>query len=161
MKASVIGLCRLRLEHPRDAPGGGPAPAGWLLPPRRRRMRRQGQSATLLWSAGGGARGWIGRPRPCARKRRRPVASPGGASSAKAVFLTDDGARRIGAKMFKHSGEGLAEMAACPMAISGVAEPRPPGADAARPRTREIQINHRNAPPTGAERSTRCIDRAS
>ncbi|MDB5394755.1 MAG: transposase [Rhodospirillales bacterium] len=45
------------------------------------------------------------------------------ASESHHVFLTDDGGRRIGEKIFKHNGEGLAEMAAWLMAMSGVAEP--------------------------------------
>jgi transposase len=39
------------------------------------------------------------------------------------VFLTDGGGRKIGEKIFKHSGEGLAEMAAWLMAASGVGGP--------------------------------------
>jgi transposase len=46
------------------------------------------------------------------------------ASESHHVFLTDDGGRKIGEKIFKHSGEGLAEMAAWLTATSGVAEPR-------------------------------------
>jgi transposase len=44
------------------------------------------------------------------------------ASESHHVFLTDDGGRRIGEKIFKHSGEGLAEMTTWLMATSGVAE---------------------------------------
>jgi transposase len=44
------------------------------------------------------------------------------ASESHHVFLTDDGGRRIGEKIFRHSGEGLAEMAAWLMATSGGAE---------------------------------------
>jgi transposase len=39
------------------------------------------------------------------------------------VFLTDGDGRKIGEKIFKHGGEGLAEMAAWLLATSGVAEP--------------------------------------
>jgi transposase len=45
------------------------------------------------------------------------------ASESHHVFLTDDGGRRIGEKIFKHSGEGLAEMATWLIATSSVAEP--------------------------------------
>jgi len=45
------------------------------------------------------------------------------ASESHHVLLTDGDGRKIGEKIFKHSGEGLAEMAAWLMATSGVAEP--------------------------------------
>jgi hypothetical protein len=38
------------------------------------------------------------------------------------VFLTDDGGRKIGEKIFRHGGEGLAEMAAWLMATSSAME---------------------------------------
>lgn len=41
------------------------------------------------------------------------------ASQSHHVFLTDDDGRKIGERMFKHSGEGLAELAAWLMATSG------------------------------------------
>ena len=41
------------------------------------------------------------------------------ASESHHVFLTDGGGRKIGEKIFKHSGEGLAEMAAWLRAASG------------------------------------------
>ena len=46
------------------------------------------------------------------------------ASESHHVLLTDGDGRKIGEKIFKHGGEGLAEMAAWLMAMSGVAEPR-------------------------------------
>lgn len=45
------------------------------------------------------------------------------ASESHHVFLTDDDGRKIGERVFKHSGEGLAEMAAWLMAASGAADP--------------------------------------
>ncbi len=39
------------------------------------------------------------------------------------VFLTDGGGRKFGEKIFKHGGEGLAEMAAWLMTASGALEP--------------------------------------
>jgi transposase len=45
------------------------------------------------------------------------------ASESHHVFLTDGEGRRIGEKIFKHSGEGLAEMAAWLLAASGAANP--------------------------------------
>ena len=56
------------------------------------------------------------------------------------MFLTDADGRKIGEKVFKHGGEGLAEMAAWLMATSGAAEAcADPGRDrgAARPRGRD------------------------
>ena len=55
---------------------------------------------------------------------RRWYAGVGWASESHHVLLTDGDGRKIGEKIFKHSGEGLAEMAAWLMAMSGVAEPR-------------------------------------
>ena len=45
------------------------------------------------------------------------------ASESHHVFLTDGDGRKIGEKIFKHGGEGLAEMAAWLMATSGAASP--------------------------------------
>jgi hypothetical protein len=45
------------------------------------------------------------------------------ASESHHVFLTDGDGRKIGERVFKHSGEGLAEMAAWLMATSGADEP--------------------------------------
>lgn len=45
------------------------------------------------------------------------------ASESHHVFLTDRDGRKIGEKIFKHSGEGLAEMAAWLMAGSGATDP--------------------------------------
>jgi hypothetical protein len=45
------------------------------------------------------------------------------ASESHHVFLTDGEGRKIGEKTFKHSGEGLGEMAAWLMAASGAASP--------------------------------------
>ena len=45
------------------------------------------------------------------------------ASESHHVFLTDGDGRKIGERVFKHSGEGLAEMAAWLMATSGTADP--------------------------------------
>ncbi len=45
------------------------------------------------------------------------------ASESHHVFLTDGNGRKIGEKIFKHSGEGLAEMAAWLLAASGVDSP--------------------------------------
>ena len=45
------------------------------------------------------------------------------ASESHHVFLTDDEGRRTGEKIFRHGGEGLAELTAWLMAISGAAEP--------------------------------------
>jgi hypothetical protein len=45
------------------------------------------------------------------------------ASQSHHVFLTDGEGRKIGEKIFKHSGEGLAEMAAWLMAASGADGP--------------------------------------
>lgn len=45
------------------------------------------------------------------------------ASESHHVFLTDGGGRKTGERVFKHSGEGLAEMAAWLMATSGAADP--------------------------------------
>jgi transposase len=44
-------------------------------------------------------------------------------SQSHCVFLTDDKGRKTGEKIFKHGGEGLAEMAAWLMTASGAAEP--------------------------------------
>jgi hypothetical protein len=45
------------------------------------------------------------------------------ASESHHVFLTDGSGRKIGEKIFKHSGEGLAEMAAWLLAASGAGGP--------------------------------------
>jgi transposase len=45
------------------------------------------------------------------------------ASESHLVFLTDGSGRKIGEKIFKHSGEGLAEMAVWLMAASGAGSP--------------------------------------
>ena len=45
------------------------------------------------------------------------------ASESHHVLMTDSAGKKIGEKIFKHSGEGLAEMAAWLMATSGAAEP--------------------------------------
>jgi transposase len=45
------------------------------------------------------------------------------ASESHHVFLADDKGRKIGEKIFRHGGEGLAEMAAWLMATSGTTEP--------------------------------------
>ena len=45
------------------------------------------------------------------------------ASESHHVFLTDGTGRKIGEKIFKHSGEGLAEMAAWLLTASGAANP--------------------------------------
>ena len=50
---------------------------------------------------------------------RRWYAGVDWASESHHVFLTDDNGRRIGEKIFKHSGEGLAEMAAWLSSTSG------------------------------------------
>jgi len=55
---------------------------------------------------------------------RRWYAGVDWASESHHVLLTDGDGRKIGEKIFKHGGEGLAEMAAWLMAMSGVAEPR-------------------------------------
>ena len=44
-------------------------------------------------------------------------------SQSHCVFLTDGDGRKMGERMFKHGGEGLAEMAAWMMETSGAAEP--------------------------------------
>jgi len=44
-------------------------------------------------------------------------------SRSHCVFLTDDAGRKVGEKLFKHSGEGLSEMAAWLIASSGPTEP--------------------------------------
>jgi transposase len=54
---------------------------------------------------------------------RRWYAGVDWASESHHVLLTDGDGRKIGEKIFKHGGEGLAEMAAWLMATSGVAEP--------------------------------------
>jgi transposase len=54
---------------------------------------------------------------------RRWYAGVDWASESHHVFLTDDGGAKLGEKIFKHSGDGLAEMAAWLMATSGAAEP--------------------------------------
>jgi len=45
------------------------------------------------------------------------------ASESHHVFLSDGTGRKIGEKIFKHSGEGLAEMAAWLLAVSRAASP--------------------------------------
>jgi hypothetical protein len=55
---------------------------------------------------------------------RRWYAGVDWASESHHVLLTDGDGRKIGEKIFKHGGEGLAEMAAWLMAMSGVAKPR-------------------------------------
>jgi transposase len=55
--------------------------------------------------------------------QRRWYAGVDWASQSHHVFLTDADGRRTGEKIFKHSGEGLAEMAAWLMAMTGAAEP--------------------------------------
>ena len=45
------------------------------------------------------------------------------ASETHHVLMTDDTGKKIGEKIFKHSGEGLAEMAAWLMVASGATEP--------------------------------------
>ena len=45
------------------------------------------------------------------------------ASESHHVFLTDGDGSKIGEKIFKHGGEGLAEMAAWLMAMSGATDP--------------------------------------
>lgn len=54
---------------------------------------------------------------------RRWYAGVDWASESHHVFLTDDAGAKIGEMIFKHSGDGLAAMAAWLMATSGVAEP--------------------------------------
>jgi transposase len=54
---------------------------------------------------------------------RRCYAGVDWASESHHVFLTDGDGRKIGEKIFKHGGEGLAEMADWLLATSGVAEP--------------------------------------
>jgi transposase len=54
---------------------------------------------------------------------RRWYAGVDWASESHHVFLTDDGGAKIGEKIFRHGGEGLAEMAAWLKATSGGAEP--------------------------------------
>lgn len=51
--------------------------------------------------------------------QRRWYAGVDWASESHHVFLTDDGGAKIGEKIFKHSGEGLAEMAAWLVSTSG------------------------------------------
>ena len=53
----------------------------------------------------------------------RWYAGVGWASESPHVFLTDGSGRKIGEKIFKHSGEGLAEMAAWLLAASGARGP--------------------------------------
>jgi hypothetical protein len=55
--------------------------------------------------------------------QRRWYAGVDWASQSHHVFLTDADGRRTGEKIFKHSAEGLAEMAAWLMAMTGAAEP--------------------------------------
>lgn len=45
------------------------------------------------------------------------------ASESHHVFLTDDAGAKLGEKIFKHGGEGLAEMAAWLLSVSGAAAP--------------------------------------
>ena len=52
-------------------------------------------------------------------EQRRWYAGVDWASESHHVFLTDDEGRKIGEKIFKHGGEGLAEMAAWLKAVSG------------------------------------------
>lgn len=54
---------------------------------------------------------------------RRWYAGVDWASQSHHVVLTDDAGARIGENVFKHSGDGLGEMAAWLMATTGVAEP--------------------------------------
>jgi len=55
--------------------------------------------------------------------QRRWCAGVDWGSQSHCVFLTDGDGRKIGERSFKHSGEGLAEMAAWLMETSGAAEP--------------------------------------
>ena len=55
--------------------------------------------------------------------RRQWYAGVDWASESHHVFLTDADGRRIGEKVFRHGGEGLAEMAAWLVAASGATEP--------------------------------------
>jgi len=55
--------------------------------------------------------------------QRRWCAGVDWGSQSHCVFLTDGDDRKIGERSFKHSGEGLAEMAAWLMETSGAAEP--------------------------------------
>ena len=56
---------------------------------------------------------------------RRWYAGVDWASESHHVFLTDENGRRIGEKIFRHSGEGLAEMAVWLSSTSGgVAQPK-------------------------------------
>jgi transposase len=55
--------------------------------------------------------------------QRRWYAGVDWGSQNHCVFLTDSDGRKIGEKIFKHGGEGLAEMAAWLMAASGAGEP--------------------------------------
>ncbi len=55
--------------------------------------------------------------------QRRWYAGVDWGSQSHCVFLTDGEGRKIGEKIFKHGGEGLAEMAAWLMTASGAVEP--------------------------------------
>jgi transposase len=55
--------------------------------------------------------------------QRRWYAGVDWGSQSHCVFLTDSDGRKIGEKIFKHGGEGLAEMAAWLMTASGAGEP--------------------------------------
>jgi hypothetical protein len=64
-------------------------------------------------------------PSPCAMERA--MARRRGLGERKPSRLLTDGAgRKIGEKIFKHSGEGLAEMAAWLLAAGGAAQPNLP-----------------------------------
>ncbi|MBV8662410.1 MAG: IS110 family transposase [Hyphomicrobiales bacterium] len=56
-------------------------------------------------------------------EQRRWYAGVDWGSQSHCVFLTDGDGRKIGERIFKHGGEGLAEMAAWLMKASGAAEP--------------------------------------
>ena len=55
--------------------------------------------------------------------QRRWYAGVDWGSQSHCVFLTDSDGRKIGEKIFKHGGEGLAEMAAWLMTASGAGDP--------------------------------------
>ena len=54
---------------------------------------------------------------------RRWYAGVDWGSESHCVFLSDDQGRKVGQKFFKHSGEGLAEMASWLLKASGANEP--------------------------------------
>jgi transposase len=56
-------------------------------------------------------------------EQRRWYAGVDWATESHHVFLTDSNGRKIGEKIFKHGGEGLAEMAAWLMGTSGATDP--------------------------------------